>query len=387
MKAISGRSQAGSVAVVGAGIIGLAIAWRLAQRNISVTVFEAGEPGRGASRAAAGMLSVVAETAPADRHFFELCRASRQLWPEFARELSRVANCNLDLREHGTLLVAQTKAEEATLNALMEAHEIDGAVRRLEPNEWRRYEPNLSTDMRAVCFAPEDGQVDNRATVRALIGALATLGVQIRAPEPVSRLMTRNGEVTGVATANAQYEFDLVILATGVETDALMQSSGLGDEALNITPVRGQTIALQMDPQAPLLRHVVRGETHYLVPRSAGALIVGATSEPGSFDLSVDPKATEFLIDGARRLVPAVAQLTFIDAWTGLRPLAQGGSPIIGEQVPGLILALGHYRNGVLLAPVTAEIVAGMVTTAMAPELETLATRYAPSSGRQALPM
>ncbi len=200
MKAISGQSRAIKVAVIGAGIIGLSVAWRLAQRSINVTVFEAAEPGRGASRAAAGMLSVVAETAPEGRQFFELCRASRKLWPEFARGLSSAAGLDLDLREHGTLLVAASAHEAIALEALARAHEGDQTLRPLGPGDWHKFEPQLSADARAVYFAPEDGQVDNRATVQALACALAGLGVEIRAGAAVSRLLTRHGEVIGVET-------------------------------------------------------------------------------------------------------------------------------------------------------------------------------------------
>ncbi len=166
-----------------------------------------------------------------------------------------------------------------------------------------------------------------------------------------------------------------------------MQASGLESEAPRIAPVKGQTIALEMDRDKPLLRHVVRGETHYLVPRSSGVLILGATSEAGSFDLSIDSKATDFLIEGARRLVPAVVELPFVEAWTGLRPLTDTGFPVIGEAIPGLVLALGHYRNGVLLAPITAELVAGAVTGSLAGELSALAARYAPNASHRALPL
>lgn len=378
MTAISGRAGAGKVAVIGAGVIGLSIAWRLAQRNIAVTVFESGEPGRGASRAAAGMLSAVAETVSTDTHFFDLCRASRHLWPEFARELSAASGRDLDLRDKGTLLIALSAEEEAARDALAEAHKADRTVRRLLPEDCRALEPNLTTTMRAAYFAPEDGQVDNRATVDALVRALSLLGVQILIGTPVQRLITRSGAVVGVETPSESREFDLVVMAAGVETGALVRASGLEGEVPPISPVKGQTIALGMRPNAPLLRHVVRGETHYLVPRSSGDLIVGATSEPGSVDLTVSPTATEFLIEGAKRLVPRVAELPFVGAWTGLRPYAKSGMPVIGPAMPGLWLALGHYRNGVLLAPLTAELLAGAVTGSALPVPDTVAARFMP---------
>jgi glycine oxidase len=207
---------------------------------------------------------------------------------------------------------------------------------------------------------------------------VTSLGAQILARAPVLRLITRGGSVVGVETPSGSREFDVVVLAAGVETDRLARASGLEAVVPQISPVKGQTIALAMDPRAPLLRHVVRGETHYLVPRSSGQLIIGATSEPGSFDLTIDSKATEFLIEGARRLVPRIAVLPFIEAWTGLRPLAKSGMPVIGRAMPGLWLALGHYRNGVLLAPLTAELVADALTGSGLPVPATLAARFAP---------
>jgi len=378
MAAITRRAGARKVAVIGAGVIGLSIAWRLAQRNISVTVFESGDLGHGASRAAAGMLSAVAETSSSGTHFFELCRASRRLWPGFARELFAASGQDLDLREQGTLLIALSAEEEAGHDALAEAHRTDGTIRRIAPGDCRALEPNITADMRAAYFAPEDGQVDNRATVEALARVLLPLGAQVQTLTPVERLLTRGGSVVGVDTANGCHDFDRVVLAAGVETNRLARMSGLQSEIPSISPVKGQTIALAMNPYAPLLNHVVRGEAYYLVPRSSGHLIIGATSEPGCFDLTVDPHATEFLVEGAKRLVPRIGELPFVEAWTGLRPFAKSGMPIIGSAMPGLCLALGHYRNGVLLAPLTAELVAAAVTGSPLPVPDALAARFAP---------
>ena len=381
MKAVAGPSTP-KVAVVGAGIVGLSIAWRLAQRNIEVIVFDSAESGRGASMAAAGMLSVAAETMEIDRGFFELCRASRSLWPEFARSLKKASGLDLDLREQGTLLVALTEQEAESLRALAQAHRADGTLAALDRIEWQTLEPQLTPYARAVFMAPQDGQVDNQVVVRALLRALAGMNVKARICEPVQSVRRRDPRGFAVDTAIGRYEFDHVVLATGAETDTLIRSSALESVVPSVTPVKGQTIALQMDPRAPLVRHVVRGETHYLVPRSSGVLIAGATSEVGVRDLRADPKASEFLLEGARQLVPATAGLPCIEARVGLRPLCRGGIPVLGEVIPGLFLAIGHYRNGVLLAPITAEIVAGLVTESLSDELSFFAAQYKPEIRR-----
>ena len=186
------------IAVIGGGLIGLSIAWRLNQRGANLWLFESGETGQGASFAAAGMLSVVAEAEPSEPRFFALCRNSRRRWPEFAAELQAASGLQVDLREQGTLLVARNAQEEAELASRASAHDGDGTLHRLPPREWRQIEPDLNPAVRAVYLAPEDGQVDNRAVLQALAQSAAAAGVQLRCNTQVTRLLATDGRITGL---------------------------------------------------------------------------------------------------------------------------------------------------------------------------------------------
>jgi len=356
-------SRAPAVAIIGGGLIGLAIAWRLARRGHRVTVYEEATPGAGASRAAAGMLSVVAEAEPPDPSFFELCRESRRRWPAFAAELEAATGQELDLREEGTLLVARTESDEAMLAHLATAHRGDGTLLALDRKDWRRLEPGLAADTRAVYLAPEDGAVDNRAAIDALAQAVLRAGGELKASAHVTRIAHETGRVIGIERSGDREHADVVVIAAGIGTSHILSASGLGDLAAPIAPVKGQLIALQDDAQRPVIRQVVRGERAYLVPRSSGRLIVGATSEPGIGDLELTAAARDALFAAGVELVPALAALPIIDHWSGLRPHLAGGLPMIGAAGPqGLIAAIGHYRNGVLLTPITADLVAGLIT-------------------------
>jgi glycine oxidase len=379
-KAAMGRSGAFRVAVVGGGIIGLSIAWRLSREGIRVDLFEAGEPGGGASHAAAGMLSVVAEAEPDDESFFELCRASRALWPAFAENLQAATGVDVGLSERGTLLVATTDSERSELESIAERHRSDGVLVALDRDAWRSREPHLNAGG-AVYLAPKDGQADNRATTAALVRAFGELG-ELQCGVPIARLIHDKGRVVGVETAHGRQDFDVVVVATALGTNRLLNASALEHVAPPVSPVKGELIALQMDPAAPLVHHVVRSRSHYLVPRGSGRLIIGATSEPGVDDIVLTQRAAAFLKSGAERLIPALATLGIVDHWAGLRPKLPSGLPLIGEAQRGLLLALGHYRNGILLAPVTAELVAGALGFRVSGELQGLAKRFSPD-GRQ----
>lgn len=361
---LSTASGAGlSVAVIGAGLVGLGLAWRLAAAGARVTLFERGEPGREASWAAAGMLAAGAEAEPGEDALTRLTLESRAAWPAFAEALEAASGQSVDLRWDGTLLIALSRDDTEALRrqqAFAAARNIE--LTWLSGRAARRLEPALTPRVTAGLLSPQDGQVDNRRVVTALLAAARAAGVEIRSHSPVTALETLGGRATGVWCGEVLHRADLVVLAAGAWSREL---PGLPAAAQPpVRPVKGQMLALQMDPAAPLLRHVVWTPTSYLVPRRDGRLIVGATVEEAGFDRRVTAGGLLSLLDGAWRALPGIEELPLNEIWTGLRPTARDDAPILGDSgLPGLVLATGHHRNGVLLLPVTADRLAAQILT------------------------
>jgi glycine oxidase len=351
-----------SVAVIGAGVIGLSIAWRLAQRGAAVTVFDQGEAGAGASHAAAGMLAICAEAEPGEEVLVALGRASQATWPAFARELEAAAGLPIDLRREGTLLVALTADDQARLK-----HRLEFQQRLGLPVEWisgaeaRRREPHLASGVAGAVLSPEDHQVDNRKLVAALRVAAGRAGITLREHCAVARILISGERAVGVSLADGtQVHADAVVLAAGAWSRRI---EGLpADARPPVRPVKGQTIALRMDAAAPLINHVVWAPGAYLVPRRDGRLIVGATVEEKGFDAALTAGGVLSLLEAAWRALPAVEELPIDDMWIGHRPGSRDDAPILGRgPVEGLVYATGHYRNGILLTPVTADAIARLV--------------------------
>jgi glycine oxidase len=355
-------SSAMRVAVIGAGVIGLAIAWRLAQRGVSVTVFEKGEAGQGASHAAAGMLAACSEAEPGEEALVALGRRSQALWPAFAAELEEASGVAVDLRNEGTLLLALTADDQARLT-----HDLAFQKSLGLPLEWisaaeaRRREPHLGPRLAGALFSPEDHQVDNRRLVAALRIAAERAGVTIREQTAVTRLVLANGRVSGVTLADAStFDADAVVLAAGAWS---RQIEGLASDLRPpVRPLKGQMIALKMDAGAPLMRHVIWAPNVYMVPRHDGRLLMGATVEEKGFDDQLTAGGILSLLEAAWRAVPAIEELPIAEMWVGHRPGSRDDAPILGPApLPGLVYATGHYRNGILLTPVTAEAIARLV--------------------------
>jgi glycine oxidase len=349
------------VAVVGGGVIGLAIAWRLTQRGAKVTVFDKGNTGSGASHAAAGMLAAHLEAEPREENLVALNRASQDLWPAFAADLEAASGTPVDLRTEGTLLLALTGDDQSRLKHVLAFQQSLGL-----PLEWltgaevRRREPHLTPNISGAIFSPQDHQVDNRAVAAALRQAALKAGVTLRENTPVERLVTSDSRVTGVGLAGETLSADVVVLAAGAWSRAI---SGLPAAALPpVRPVKGQMLALRMDPRAPLLTHVVWAPGAYLVPRKDGRLLIGATVEEKGFDPNLTAGGQLALLEATWRALPAIEELPIHEMWVGFRPGSRDDAPIIGDSpVPGLVYATGHYRNGILLTPITAEAVAALV--------------------------
>jgi len=349
------------VAVIGAGVIGLGIAWRLAQRGAAVTVFDQGAAGAGASHAAAGMLAACAEAEPGEEALTALGRLSQSLWPGFAAELERASGLTVDLRREGTLVVAPTADDLARLrHQLQFQHSLGLPLELISAAEARRREPHLAGLAGAV-FSPQDHQVDNRKLAAALRAAAAGAGAVIREHEGVESVLVVQGRAAGVRLRNGtEWPADAVVLAAGAWSRSI---AGLPAPLRPpVRPVKGQMLALRMDPAAPLVNHVVWAPNVYLVPRRDGRLIVGATVEEKGFDQSLTAGGILALLEAAWRVVPAIEELTIDEMWVGHRPGSRDDAPILGPgPVEGLVYATGHHRNGILLAPVTADAIARLV--------------------------
>jgi glycine oxidase len=345
------------VAVIGGGVIGLAVAWRAAQRGHAVCVLERGELGGGASHVAAGMLAPVTEADAGELALLELGLRSARLWPRFATELTDAAGADPGLRRSGALVVARDSDEaEALERELALRHELGLEARRLLPSAARRLEPALAPTIRLALDVPGDHAADPRALVLALTEAARRAGVTLRTGARVDRIEQRAGRVTGVGLAGGEVvRAARIVAAAGAWTGTV---GGL--PRIPLRPVKGQILRLR-DPTGPgLLERIVRFEGGYLVPRGDGRYVLGATMEERGFDTTVTAGGLYELLRDAGELVPGVHELVVEEMSAGLRPATPDNAPLLGPsgELAGLHWATGHHRNGILLAPVSADIVA-----------------------------
>ena len=351
-----------SVAIIGAGVIGLAIAWRLAARGVAVRIFDRGAAGAGASHAAAGMLAACAEAEPGEEALVALGRESQARWPAFAAELLAASGIDVELRPEGTLLLALTADDQARLTHLLVFQQKLGLpLQWISAADTRRREPHLAGKLAGAVFSPEDTQVDNRKLVAALRVAAQAAGASVSEHQPVRAISSRGGRVDGIILGDGtKVPADVVVLAAG----AWARSIEGVDPKLRppVRPIKGQMLALRMNPAAPLLSHVVWAPGAYLVPRRDGRLLVGATVEEKGYDTSLTAGGILTLLEAAWRAVPAIEELAIDEMWVGHRPGSRDDAPILGAgPIDGLIYASGHHRNGILLAPITADAIVRLV--------------------------
>lgn len=331
------------VAVIGAGAIGLAVAWRAAQRGLRVVVLERDRVGAGASHVAAGMLAPVTEATFGEERLTALGLAAVARWPAFAQDLVD-AGADPGFRAHGTLVVARDRDEAEALERELEFRRASGLrVERLRGSEARRMEPALAPAVRLALHAPDDHAVDPRLLLAALANAATGAGVEIREGVAVDDL--------------ADLGADQVVVAAG------SWSGALGD--VPVRPVKGQVLRLR-DPAGPgLLSRSLRMDTGrrsgYMVPRGDGRYVLGATMEEQGFDTAVTAGALHDLIHDAAELLPGVLELEIEEQIAGLRPGTPDNCPIVGRDAGGVVWATGHYRNGILLTPITADSVAALL--------------------------
>jgi glycine oxidase len=364
------------VAVVGGGAIGLAVAWRVAQRGLRVVVLERGEPGGGTSHVAAGMIAPVAEAQPIEQPLLRLNLASAGMYSAFIEELTEASGRDPGYRRTGTLLAARDGDEaEALERELAVRHRLGLGVNRLRASEARMLEPGLAPALRLALEIPDDHAVDPRKLTAALSAALAHAGGTLRKHTEVAGLLRAGEHVTGVRLHDGTtVDADQVVIAAGAWSDRLHDIPR--HARVPIHPVKGQIMRLH-DPAGPgLLTRVLRMQSCYVVPRGDGRYVLGATMEERGFDTSVSAGSTFELLRDAIELVPGVGELVLDELSAGLRPGTADNAPAIGPSaVPGLHYATGHYRHGILLTPITAEIAAEALTGA---EPSALAGQFSP---------
>jgi glycine oxidase len=326
------------VIIIGGGIIGLSLAIALRKRGAGVLVVERGEPGREASHAAGGML-VESEVPDVLQ---SMAAASARLHPEFARELQLESGINVDLREYGTLVFPSPQhGREMPFSPL--------------PAPLSELEPALSTGNRPA-FLLKERSVDPRALTAAAVKTAKVRGVDFSSGDHVTAVNLSDGQVSGVTTNKTSFLTDKVINCAGA------WSGQIGPHAFPVRPVKGQMLCLATHRQE-LLKHVIRTPEAYLIPRSDGRLLVGATVEEAGFDKRTDADTMLHFQRVAIALVPQLADARILENWAGLRPGTPDALPILGEtRTPGYYVATGHFRDGILLAPITAQLMAALVS-------------------------
>lgn len=318
-----------AILIVGAGVAGLGIGWRLAQAGAKVTILERGAPASGATFAAAGMLAATAEMAAAPESEIAFAAQSRSLWPGFAAELEAASGIAIDYRQNGALMLQPSPPAELPPGTVW----LDGTAAQSRA-------PMLADGCGAI-WAPDEAQVDSRALGRALAAAFTRAGGSLRTGVTVTALEPR-----AAVTDTGRLEADGVILAAGAWCGQIAD--------VPLTPVKGQMIALQPPPGVALPEPVIWGNGVYLVPRD-DRLLVGATVEQAGFDTTPTPQARDDLRARAEAVIPRLKDWTLVEHWAGLRPHSPDGLPLLGPLASGVFVAGGQYRNGILFAPAIAD--------------------------------
>jgi glycine oxidase len=334
------------VVIVGGGVIGLSLAWRLKSAGTSILVVEKREPASEASAAAGGMIAHCDPHTP--NVLLPLARASAEIYPDFVSELEVESGESVDFRDAGTIAYFDDIAEPPCTSA-----------RVVTPIEVSQIEPSLRIAAPAW-FLPEPS-VDPRGLGRALLKANKRRGVDFVTGSPVTEVLVADGHAAGVKTSHSTYPAGIVVNCAGA------WAAQLPPLPIPTRPVKGQMVCLVAEDgaqhTAPLIKHVVRTPEIYIIPRSDGRILLGATIEEAGFDKSVDPDTIQRLYRAGVSAAPSLASLKIHDAWAGLRPGTPDNLPILGEtSLPGYYAATGHYRDGIMLAPITAHVMTQLIT-------------------------
>ena len=336
------------VIIIGAGIIGVSLAIELRKKGLRVLIVDRGEPGREASSAAAGMLAASGDELPAPLKM--LAEESARMYPEFVHELEDESGIKVDLREQGTILIScdgQLPADSEPLSPQR--------LKSLEPSlvlPCDTSDTRYSHEIRAA-YVP-DRSVDPSALVTAAIKAARHREVDISSGAEVKALVVEGGRVTGVETDKTTYSAEMIVNCAGAWAGLIAPFE------VPVKPIKGQMLAVV---EAPAVKHVIRSEHVYLVPRSDGRLLIGSTLDDVGFNKQTDVSTLEHLFNAAGALLPGIVKARRHEAWAGLRPATPDGLPILGEtSISGYFCATGHYRDGILLAPVTAALMSDLLT-------------------------
>ncbi len=348
--------------IIGGGVIGLTLARQLSLKGIQrITILEKNQScGMEASNAAAGMLAPQSEADETD-DFFDFCRASRDLYPHFSEQLLSETGVDIELDRSGTLYAAFTENDSAEIRRRYEWQKKAGLnIEYLSAKETRRAEAFISPDVREALFFPNDWQVENRKLLAALQKYCELNQIQTIESVEIKSLLTENGKVIGAKSENDCFYAGKVILTTGAWT-SLIKFGENAPSLIKVKPIRGQMLSYRTAKR--LFRKVIYSSRGYIVPRADGRILVGATVEDVGFDKSLTAGGTEFLRSNALEIAPNLVNLEIAESWAGLRPFAADGLPILGEfpEIENLFVATAHYRNGILLAPLTAKILADKI--------------------------
>ncbi|HET7113230.1 MAG TPA: glycine oxidase ThiO [Pyrinomonadaceae bacterium] len=352
------------VVIIGGGVIGLTIARALAQRGAGeVCLIERDGLGREASFAAAGMLAPQAEANSQD-DFFKLATRSRDLYANFAASLRDETRIDVELDTTGTLYLALTDNDLEEIEKRYAWQTAAGLiVEKLTSSQARQLEPCISPNVLAALRFPHDVQVENRRLLSALANSVERLGVSVLTGTSVESINLHKERVTGVQTSRGFISCPAVVIAAGTWSSFVGFSRASEKPLIAIEPVRGQMVSFDARPQ--LTRHVIYSPRGYIVPRHDGRLLAGSTSEHAGFARQVTGGGMSSILKNAEEISPSVSALPIVDTWAGLRPRAPDSLPVLGpcDEIGGLFYATGHYRNGILLAPVTGELITEAVVT------------------------
>lgn len=358
--------QTQDVIIIGGGVIGCSIAYHLAKKGADVVVLERDHIGAHASSAAAGMLGAQVEMAfPGP--MIELCLRSRAMFPELGRDLYQWSGLDIELNTAGLLRVAwdRTEAEQLRDRARWQ-RELGGRAEWWETRSVREDEPEVGTGISGALFLPDDAQVSAPRLTLAFARAAQALGARLMEGCEVTGFLTEGDRVTGVETANGVFRAGTVVLAAGAWSGVMARRLGLH---LPVFPVKGESLALR--PNRQLLQKTLFAHGCYLVPKADGRIVVGATEREHDFSAGVSLGAIHQLAEEAVRLIPSLAQADLFTYWSSVRPGSGDGLPLMGPlaAVRGLYVASGHFRNGILLSPITGALMAELIAGRAVPEL------------------
>jgi len=360
---LSGSSKQ-NIVVVGGGVIGLSVAWRLARENTGrdIVLLEAARAGEGTSRVAAGMIAPIAEAGFEDPNFIRFARLSRERYRSFVAEISDDAGTPVRLDEEGSIIVAIHRDDVEAMRRVYEyRRSADLPVEWLSGSQAREIEPTLTPRVSAAMFIAYDGQVNPRVLLPALVRACKTRGVEIRENASVSRVLIEGDTVVGVEVNGETLDAGTIVLCAGAWSGKILGLSA--DVVPPVRPVRGQILRLRRTADFATT-HVVRGPRAYLLPKDDGTVVVGATQEEAGFDATPTAGGIKTILENAWEMVPSIYDLPIERIEVGLRPATRDHLPLIGPtRIRGLVMATGHFRHGILFAPTTADAIASGITT------------------------